>query len=62
MWLLVPATSSDLRCSLLAAQSLYKLNSSEEGADPTRSPSRKTQPSPIGSDVMSPHHVSNWVI
>lgn len=47
----------------LAAQSLYKLNSSEEGAgsDP-KSPSRRAQASPIGSDVMSPHHVSSWVM
>lgn len=42
-----------------SAQSLYKLNS-EEGTstDPTKSPIRRAQPSPIGSDVMSPHQVS----
>lgn len=39
------------------SQSLYKLNSNEDVAgssDPTKSPIRRGQPSPIGSDVMSP--------
>ncbi|KAJ8722770.1 hypothetical protein PYW07_003950 [Mythimna separata] len=53
--------ASVMLAQLLSAQhsqSLYKLNSCEESAsaDPTKSPSRRTQPSPIGSDVMSPHH------
>ncbi|XP_026742554.1 carbohydrate-responsive element-binding protein isoform X2 [Trichoplusia ni] len=51
--------ASVMLAQLLSAQhsqSLYKLNS-EEGTstDPTRSPIRRAQPSPIGSDVMSPH-------
>ncbi|CAB3236429.1 unnamed protein product [Arctia plantaginis] len=52
--------ASVMLAQLLSAQhsqSLYKLNS-EEGSsttDPTRSPIRRAQPSPIGSDVMSPH-------
>lgn len=47
-------------CPLFPAKSLYKMNSAEEVAgtsDPTKSPIRKGQPSPIGSDVMSPHQV-----
>ncbi|CAH2990758.1 unnamed protein product [Chilo suppressalis] len=54
--------ASVMLAQLLSAQhskSSYKLNSSTEegllGTDPTRSPIRKGQPSPIGSDVMSPH-------
>lgn len=44
---------------MFAAQSMYKLNNSEEGtgSDPTKSPVRRGQPSPIGSDIMSPHQV-----
>ncbi|XP_059054369.1 carbohydrate-responsive element-binding protein isoform X2 [Achroia grisella] len=42
------------------SQSLYKVNSNSEealaGGDPTRSPVPRLQSSPIGSDVMSPHH------
>lgn len=42
------------------SQSLYKVNSNSEeglaGGDPTMSPVRRLQPSPIGSDIMSPHH------
>ncbi|XP_026329316.1 MLX-interacting protein isoform X2 [Hyposmocoma kahamanoa] len=40
------------------SQSLYKLSSNEDmvgSSDPTKSPIRRGQPSPIGSDVMSPH-------
>ncbi|KAJ2952806.1 hypothetical protein O0L34_g7166 [Tuta absoluta] len=41
------------------SQSLYKLSSSEDvgsgGGELPRSPVRRGQPSPIGSDVMSPH-------
>ncbi|PZC84371.1 hypothetical protein B5X24_HaOG204945 [Helicoverpa armigera] len=53
--------ASVMLAQLLSAQhsqSLYKLNSSEDGtgSDPTKSPIRRAQPSPIGSDVMSPHH------
>ncbi|XP_072943386.1 MLX-interacting protein isoform X2 [Epargyreus clarus] len=54
--------ASVMLAQLLSAQhsqSLYKLNSSLEdvasGSDPTKSPIRRGQPSPIGSDVMSPH-------
>lgn len=38
---------------LFAAQSMYKLSNPEEAADPTRSPARRGQPSPL-SDVTSP--------
>ncbi|XP_045785773.1 MLX-interacting protein isoform X2 [Maniola jurtina] len=55
--------ASVMLAQLLSAQhsqSLYKLNSSlEEGvgvSDPTKSPILKGQPSPIGSDIISPHH------
>ncbi|CAG9783682.1 unnamed protein product [Diatraea saccharalis] len=54
--------ASVMLAQLLSAQhskSSYKLNSNTEdgllGTDPTRSPIRKGQPSPIPSDVMSPH-------
>ncbi|CAK1552105.1 unnamed protein product [Leptosia nina] len=54
--------ASVMLAQLLSAQhsqSLYKLNSSaEEGlnSDPMKSPVLRGQPSPIGSDIMSPHH------
>ncbi|XP_049867161.1 MLX-interacting protein isoform X2 [Pectinophora gossypiella] len=55
--------ASVMLAQLLSAkhsQSLYKLNSSED--EPTRSPVRRAQPSPIGSDVMSPHQQCDcWV-
>ncbi|CAG9585548.1 unnamed protein product [Danaus chrysippus] len=42
------------------SQSLYKLNSAVEetsgGTDPMKSPVLKGQHSPIGSDIISPHH------
>ncbi|KAM3963576.1 MLX interacting protein mondo isoform 2-T2 [Aphomia sociella] len=42
------------------SQSLYKLNNNNEesaaSGDPNRSPVPRLQPSPIGSDIMSPHH------
>ncbi|KAG6449533.1 hypothetical protein O3G_MSEX006100 [Manduca sexta] len=53
--------ASVMLAQLLSAQhsqSLYKLSSNEDGAggsDPTKSPVRRGQPSPIGSDIMSPH-------
>uniref|UniRef100_A0A2H1WJ47 SFRICE_002418 n=1 Tax=Spodoptera frugiperda TaxID=7108 RepID=A0A2H1WJ47_SPOFR len=52
--------ASVMLAQLLSAQhsqSMYKLNNSEEGtgSDPTKSPVRRGQPSPIGSDIMSPH-------
>ncbi|XP_046964709.1 carbohydrate-responsive element-binding protein isoform X1 [Vanessa cardui] len=55
--------ASVMLAQLLSAQhsqSLYKLNNSaEEGvgvSDPTKSPILRGQPSPIGSDIISPHH------
>ncbi|XP_038215203.1 carbohydrate-responsive element-binding protein isoform X2 [Zerene cesonia] len=54
--------ASVMLAQLLSAQhsqSLYKLNNSTEeglGSDPLKSPILRAQPSPIGSDVMSPHH------
>ncbi|XP_050672509.1 carbohydrate-responsive element-binding protein isoform X2 [Leptidea sinapis] len=54
--------ASVMLAQLLSAQhsqSLYKLNSSAEdvlGTEPTKSPVLRGQPSPIGSDIMSPHH------
>ncbi|CAH0720762.1 unnamed protein product, partial [Brenthis ino] len=55
--------ASVMLAQLLSAQhsqSLYKLsNSVEDGAgvsDPTKSPILRGQPSPIGSDIISPHH------
>ncbi|KAL4702530.1 hypothetical protein ACJJTC_001415 [Scirpophaga incertulas] len=53
--------ASVMLAQLLSAQhskSFYKLNNAEDASptsDPTRSPLRRGQPSPIGSDVMSPH-------
>lgn len=63
-----------LNVIFFTAQSLYKLNSSvDDGVginDPMKSPILKGQPSPIGSDIISPHHVSilinryrdNWIL
>ncbi|XP_039746606.1 carbohydrate-responsive element-binding protein isoform X2 [Pararge aegeria] len=55
--------ASVMLAQLLSAQhsqSLYKLNNSIEDAggvsDPTKSTIIKGQPSPIGSDIISPHH------
>ncbi|XP_045445770.1 carbohydrate-responsive element-binding protein [Melitaea cinxia] len=55
--------ASVMLAQLLSAQhsqSLYKLNSSvDDGVginDPMKSPILKGQPSPIGSDIISPHH------
>ncbi|KAL0893817.1 hypothetical protein ABMA27_013945 [Loxostege sticticalis] len=52
--------ASVMLAQLLSAQhskSLYKMGSNEEvaGSSDPKSPIRKGQPSPIGSDVMSPH-------
>ncbi|XP_068629575.1 MLX-interacting protein isoform X2 [Battus philenor] len=41
------------------SQNLYKIKSNDEGSgggDPTKSPIRRGQPSPIENDAMSPHH------
>lgn len=55
-----------LNVTFFTAQSLYKLNSSvEDGvgiSDPMKSPIMKGQPSPIGSDIISPHHVSILIV
>ncbi|CAH2086553.1 unnamed protein product [Euphydryas editha] len=57
------AGASVMLAQLLSAQhsqSLYKLNSNlEDGvgiSEPTKSPILRGQPSPIGSDIISPHH------
>ncbi|XP_041976840.1 carbohydrate-responsive element-binding protein isoform X2 [Aricia agestis] len=51
--------ASVMLAQLLSAkhsQSLYKFNNMEESAEPTKSPVLRGQPSPLGSDVISPHH------